>query len=39
LEKAGFVREGYARAYLRIAGQWRDHLTFGMLNEDLDVTA
>ncbi len=34
LEKAGFVREGYARQYLRIAGDWRDHLTFALLEED-----
>jgi ribosomal-protein-alanine N-acetyltransferase len=35
LEKAGFVREGYARLYLRIAGEWRDHLTFAILSEDI----
>ncbi len=35
LEKAGFVREGYARLYLKIAGDWRDHLTFALLKEDL----
>lgn len=26
LERLGFEREGYARAYLRIAGQWEDHV-------------
>jgi ribosomal-protein-alanine N-acetyltransferase len=26
LEKLGFVREGYARGYLLIAGEWRDHV-------------
>ncbi len=36
LEKSGFVREGYARQYLRIAGDWRDHLTFAMLQDDPD---
>lgn len=36
LEKAGFVREGYARLYLKIAGGWRDHLTFALLKEDLE---
>ena len=36
LEKAGFVREGYARLYLRIAGAWRDHLTFALLREDFE---
>jgi ribosomal-protein-alanine N-acetyltransferase len=30
LERNGFVREGYARGYLRIDGQWRDHLLFGL---------
>jgi len=34
LEKAGFVREGYARQYLKIAGEWRDHLTFAVLQDD-----
>lgn len=31
LEKAGFEREGYARRYLRIAGDWQDHLLFARL--------
>jgi ribosomal-protein-alanine N-acetyltransferase len=35
LEKAGFRREGYARAYLAIAGQRRDHLLYGLLKADL----
>ena len=26
LEKTGFEREGYARAYLKIAGHWEDHI-------------
>lgn len=26
LERLGFEREGYARAYLQIAGQWQDHV-------------
>ncbi len=34
LEKAGFCREGYARHYLRIAGQWQDHLLFARLSSD-----
>ena len=32
LEKAGFVREGYAREYLCINGLWQDHLLFARLN-------
>lgn len=32
LEKAGFTHEGQAKAYLRINGQWRDHVLFGIVN-------
>ncbi len=32
LEKAGFTQEGMARAYLKINGDWRDHLLFGIVN-------
>ena len=31
LLKAGFVVEGRAAAYLKINGEWRDHLLFGLL--------
>jgi len=31
---AGFVREGYSRRYVKIAGRWRDHLRFALLAED-----
>lgn len=31
LERNGFVREGYARQYLRIDGVWRDHILFGLV--------
>ncbi|MBI1868696.1 MAG: GNAT family N-acetyltransferase [Methylocystis sp.] len=34
LERNGFKREGYARAYLNINGQWRDHLLFALLDSD-----
>ena len=34
LEKAGFQPEGFARAYLRINGDWRDHLLFAILSTD-----
>ena len=34
LRKLGFRQEGYARAYLRIDGAWRDHLLFAMLASD-----
>ncbi len=31
LEKAGFQREGLLREYLKINGQWRDHVLFSRL--------
>jgi ribosomal-protein-alanine N-acetyltransferase len=34
LERVGFRHEGYARAYLSINGEWRDHLLFAMLDSD-----
>lgn len=35
-EKAGFRREGVAKAYLKIDGRWQDHLMFAKLaNEHL----
>lgn len=36
LEKSGFRHEGKALAYLKINGQWADHLLFGLLSEDLE---
>ncbi len=32
LVASGFSQEGLARGYLRIAGQWQDHLLFARLN-------
>ena len=34
LVRAGFVREGFSRRYLRIGGRWRDHVRYAMLAED-----
>ncbi|HUZ91638.1 MAG TPA: GNAT family protein [Methylocella sp.] len=34
LERTGFIREGYARSYLRINGVWQDHLLYGLLETD-----
>ncbi|WP_374546779.1 GNAT family N-acetyltransferase [Rhodoblastus sp.] len=34
LERLGFQREGFARAYLMIDGAWQDHLLFAMLERD-----
>lgn len=39
LEKVGFRREGYARRYLCIAGEWQDHLLFGLVAGDLVTPA
>jgi ribosomal-protein-alanine N-acetyltransferase len=36
LEKAGFQREGYLRGYLKINGQWHDHVMFSRLATDTD---
>ena len=42
LGRAGFVEEGYAKAYLKINGVWRDHVLFGLTSplrarDDSDV--
>jgi len=34
VRRAGFVREGYSRRYVRIAGRWRDHVRLALLVED-----
>ena len=34
LEKSRFTREGHARAYLCIAGEWQDHLLYARLAGD-----
>ncbi|HEV2001010.1 MAG TPA: GNAT family protein [Xanthobacteraceae bacterium] len=38
LEKLNFVREGYAREYLCIAGIWQDHLMYAHLADDPVLT-
>ena len=38
LEKSGFVKEGEARAYLKINGAWADHLLFGLVSDDVAVS-
>ena len=32
LKKAGFTEEGFAQAYLKINGGWRDHVLFGLVS-------
>lgn len=34
LERLGFEREGYARRYLQIAGQWEDHVLTAKIRPD-----
>jgi len=34
LETTGFTREGTARSYLKVDGQWQDHLMYGRLSTD-----
>lgn len=36
VEKLGFERVGFARRYLHIDGDWRDHVLFQLLVEDVD---
>ncbi len=39
LARLGFSGEGRARAYLRIAGAWQDHLLFSLLDNDATTRA
>ena len=39
LEKNGFVRIGLAPSYLRIAGEWRDHILYQRVADDQDRDA
>jgi ribosomal-protein-alanine N-acetyltransferase len=31
LEKAGFQREGYMKEFLKIRGEWRDHVLYALI--------
>ncbi|MBJ7454054.1 MAG: GNAT family N-acetyltransferase, partial [Blastococcus sp.] len=35
VERLGFTREGVLRRYLDIDGEWRDHLAYALLADDL----
>ena len=37
IKRAGFVREGFSRRYLKIGGRWRDHERWAILREDWKV--
>lgn len=34
VKRAGFVREGYSRRYLKVCGRWRDHERWAIIAED-----
>jgi ribosomal-protein-alanine N-acetyltransferase len=34
VKRAGFVKEGFSRRYLKIGGRWRDHERWAILAED-----
>ena len=33
LEKLGFEKEGYAKSYLKIGGEWQDHILTSLINK------
>jgi ribosomal-protein-alanine N-acetyltransferase len=35
MEKLGFREEGLRRAFLHIAGEWRDHLSYALTREEV----
>jgi [ribosomal protein S5]-alanine N-acetyltransferase len=37
LVKAGFRQEGLARRYLQINGEWRDHVLFALLEDEVQI--
>ncbi len=39
LERNGFEREGFARSYLKINGEWRDHILFALIAEEHQATS
>ncbi len=34
LRRLGFVQEGYAKEYLKIAGRWQDHVLTALTNPE-----
>ncbi|HEV7797726.1 MAG TPA: GNAT family N-acetyltransferase [Pyrinomonadaceae bacterium] len=34
VRRAGFIREGYSRRYLKISGRWRDHERWAIVTDD-----
>ncbi len=39
LQRADFAQDGYARKYLKIRGEWQDHLLYSLLAEDHKSTS
>ncbi|MCZ6590827.1 MAG: GNAT family protein [Alphaproteobacteria bacterium] len=39
LQRADFTQDGYARKYLKIRGEWQDHLLYSLLAEDHKSTS
>jgi ribosomal-protein-alanine N-acetyltransferase len=37
VERLGFRREGFSPKYLRIGGEWRDHIRYAILAEDFEA--
>lgn len=37
LERLGFEKEGYAKAYLNIAGRWQDHVLTALVNPQFET--
>ena len=37
LERLGFEQEGYAKAYLNIAGRWQDHVLTALVNQAFEA--
>ena len=35
LKKLGFKKEGKLRKYLKINGNWRDHIIYGLLHDEI----
>ena len=39
VERLGFRREGFSPKYLRIGGEWRDHVRYAILAEEFEAPA
>jgi Acetyltransferases, including N-acetylases of ribosomal proteins len=39
LERLGFEREGYAKAYLHLDGRWQDHVLTALTNDRWGIGA